>query len=193
MTPLLSMLAGAKAFGLTAFKSLFEPAGAFDALGTVTVSSGGVASVAFAGIPQGYKHLQIRASVRNTAGTYNDIRIAFNGDNGTTYSWHRLIGDGASAGAGGGASTTLSTVGLYTGSSQTAGIFAANIMDILDYSSSSKNKTVRSLVGADGNGSGYVIFYSGAWYNTNAITTINFTPLSGSFAEASTFSLYGVK
>ena len=195
MTPLLSMLAGAKAFGLTAFRNLFEPQGAYDALATITVPSGGTTSVSFSGIPQGYKHLQIRASVRNTSGTYNDIRIGFNGDSGTSYSWHRIISTGSGAPtAGGGASTTLSTVGLYTGpSAGDSNAFAANIIDIFDYNSSIKNKTIKSLVGSDGNNGGYIIFYSGAWYNLNPVNSINFTPLSGSFAQHSTFALYGVK
>lgn len=193
MTPLLSMLAGARAFGFGVFKGLFEPSGAVDALATVTVPAGGATSITFSGIPAGYMHLQIRALARNTGGTYNDIRIGFNGDTGTSYSWHRLIADGATVSAGSSGSTTLSTVGIYTGSSQTAGIFGVNIMDILDYASTTKNKTIRSIVGADGNGSGYAILYDGAWYNTAAINTINFTPLSGSFAENTQFELYGVK
>ena len=38
----------------------WEPQGAYDALSTVTVPAGGVATITFAGIPNTYKHRQLR-------------------------------------------------------------------------------------------------------------------------------------
>ena len=44
------------------------PYGAYDSLATVTVPSGGVASVTFAGIPSGYQHLHIGGGARTDRG-----------------------------------------------------------------------------------------------------------------------------
>ena len=84
----------------SSFRSAAGPQGAYDALATVTVPSGGVASIEFAGIPTGYKHLQLRLLTRtNRADTNDFMTIRFNGDSGSNYAYHSLYGNGASAGA----------------------------------------------------------------------------------------------
>ena len=174
---------------------LWSPEGAYDALATVTVGSGGVASVSFVGIPSGYKHLQLRFLGRdNRASTLDTILMRFNSDTGSNYRIHYLAGDGSSASAGGFAGTGIEVYRI-TGSSATASIFGAGVVDILDYTSTTKNKTTRSLAGADLNGSGEVVFGSGLWYATPAaITSVTLTPTNGSlFSEYSSFALYGAK
>ena len=170
---------------------LYTLTGSYDALATVTVPSGGASSITFSAIPQtGYKHLQIRSIQSNSAGNYNG-QWTFNGDTASNYSWHQLNGDGSSASA----SATPSTSwigGSYMPASTS--IFAGWVTDILDYSSTSKAKTLRTLGGYDANGSGYAIFRSGAWYNSSsAINSITITPSAGSFNQYSQFSLYGIK
>lgn len=183
---------------------LWAPNGAMDALATVTVPSGGAASVTFAGIPQGYKHLQIRGFGQSSRATYgwDDVAIRFNGDSGTNYARHYLGGDGGSAYSG--SANTPSTY-IYTDSiigSSTAGanVFGSFVMDILDYASTTKNKTVRTLGGTDLNGTvggqgGRVTMNSGLWFATPAaITSIVLTTSSATnFNQYSQFALYGVK
>ncbi len=130
MTPLLSMLAGARAFGLTAFKGLFEPAGAFDALATITVPSGGSASITFSGIPTDYNRLQIWGFGQSSRATYgwDDVLIRFNGDTASNYSRHYLGGDGSSVYSG---SANTPATYIYTDSiigSSTAGV---NVLVVL--------------------------------------------------------------
>jgi hypothetical protein len=179
---------------------LWAPEGAYDSLATVTVPSGGVASVVFAGIPTGYKHLQLRMITRNTgsfAGTL-DNWLTFNSDSGSNYSFHQLQGDGATAAAGAG--TTQARVRMPNqspGANATANVFGAAVIDILDYASTNKNKTVRSLYGANDNTTNteYRMFlHSGLWYATPvAITTVTIVPETANFAQYSSFALYGVK
>jgi hypothetical protein len=168
---------------------LWEPQGAYDALSTVTVGSGGVASITFAGIPSTYKHLQIRATQLNTSTATTNLHL--NADSGSNYSRHYLYGGGSSTvGAAGSASQT--SVGVFYNESTTYASVA--VIDILDYASVTKNKTIRSLNGWDANGSGYVFFYSGSWMNSSsAINSLTFTPDGGSLAEYSQFTLFGVK
>ena len=67
-------------------------------------------------------------------------------------------------------------------------------MDILDYTNTNKNKTVRVLQGFDENGSGVVAFNSFLYStNTNAITSLTLTSSGTSFAQYSSFALYGIK
>lgn len=172
---------------------LWAPNGAYDALATVTLSTT-ASSVTFTGIPQGYKHLQVRAITRATqAAGGTDIRTTFNNDILANYSWHHLYGNGVSASATSGTSATyirsVNTVdGSYTN------IFQASIYDILDYASTSKVKTVRCLSGFDANGDGHIKLLSGAWYNSsNAITSITFETPATTFAANTQFALYGVK
>ena len=177
---------------------LWAPNGAYDALATITVPSGGVSSVTFAGIPTGYKHLQIRGIAKGNRSTYvDDLGIRVNGDTGSNYSFHRLYGFGVgSAGADAGATQTSMNIGQMAGGTVNNSLgLGGVIVDILDYSSVSKNKTIRSLSGYDDNGQGAIEFASGAWYNSStAISSITLLPLIGTnIAEFSSFALYGVK
>ena len=174
---------------------LWAPNGAMDALATVTVPSGGAASVEFAGIPQGYKHLQIRSSARDNAGagTVTYFKVNFNLDTGSNYAYHRLFGDGSSATADAGSSIAQTYANFALANSSTTQIMGASILDILDYNSVSKYKTIRTLGGADQNGSGRVGISSGLWMNTSAITSIKLVADNGTFGQYSTFALYGVK
>jgi hypothetical protein len=163
--------------------------GAMFPIGMVQVGSAGASTISFTSIPATYKHLQIRSlSLGSASGT--DIRIRFNSDTGSNYRTHFIYGDGSTVAAGT-SSTTYSTIAL---TSLTTSNPSAFVTDILDYTSTAKNKTVRSLMGNDSNGSGYSVLYSGLWYATPAaITQIDITPNSGSFNQFSQFALYGIK
>jgi hypothetical protein len=171
------------------------PFGAYDSLASVTVPSGGVASVTFSGIPSGYKHLQIRAIIKAaptaTDAAY-DLLGRFNGDtNVNNSSLHYMGGNGSNLIVG--YTGNLGILGSATGSTSTS-VFNANIIDILDYTNTNKFKTVRAVYGYDANGSGFVIMGSALWRNTAAINSIEFVFRTGpSFAEYSSFALYGVK
>jgi len=161
----------------------------YTSIQTVTVGSGGASSISFSSIPSTYTHLQIRGFA--TYSTVGAGYINFNGDSGSNYSAHWLFGDGSNANAG---SATSQTKGYLTGAAGTKNTVPnASITDIMDYANTNKNKTVRTLYGWDGNGSGYVEFNSSLWMSTNAITSIVLTPQSGTFNQYTNFALYGVK
>jgi len=181
----------------------FAPTGSYDALASYTVPSGGVSSITFAGLPTGgqYQHLQIRAITQTNRGTFGRdlVGLQLNNDTGANYSWHILNGDGSSAGSGGAASTTEIRTGATGTSTAGSGFFGTQIVDILDYASTSKFKTVRNLGGNDVNGTvggagGEVILTSGSWRNTNAVTSLTFYPIAGSsFSQHTQFSVYGIR
>jgi len=169
----------------------------YESISTVTVGSA-TSSITFSSIPATYKHLQVRAILRNTrtSDRAGSPVMRFNGDTGTNYSWHRSYGDGGSAGADSGATQSLMyAIGMAT-DLNTAGLFGAAIWDILDYANTNKYKSVKVLAGMDNNrtsDTGSVGVTSGSWRNTNAITSITILPNVNDWAVGSTFALYGIK
>ncbi len=149
-------------------------------------------SVTFSSIPQTFTHLQLRCFVRSDrVSTSDNIYFRFNSDAGNNYAFHYLEGNGASVSAGGAPSTSV-MLGALTSSTATANTYGINVVDVLDYSSSNKNKTIRNLAGFDLNGSGTAFIWSGMWMNTAAITTFNVLANVGSFIAGSRFDLYGI-
>ena len=167
----------------------------YESIATVTVGSGGSSSISFTSIPSTYTHLQIRYIARtNNTGIYG--KLTFNSDTtGANYYSHGLTGNGSSASANAWAGSTYSSIVFAANDfSNIASTFNGGVIDILDYTSTNKNKTVRFLQGSDRNGSGYIEFGSGGWSATPAaITTINLATSSGSFQEYSQFALYGIR
>ena len=172
--------------------SRFTPTGSYDALASFTVPSGGVSTITFAGLPTGgqYAHLQLRLISRNTTSNNQSLKLIFNSDSGSNYSYHRLYGTGSGTGADATANASFVLIGVETNTSST---FGTSITDILDYQSISKFKTTRSLTGWENNSDGRLFFLSGNWRNTSAINSITITPESNSFAQYSQFALYGVR
>jgi hypothetical protein len=112
---------------------------------------------------------------------------------GTSYYYHYVYGNGASAAAGGGSNTT-SLIGRATGSTATVSTFGCSIVDILDYTNTNKNKTIRVLNGDDNNGNGNAFVFSGLSLSTTAVTDLTFTAEgASSFVQYSHFALYGIK
>ena len=166
-------------------------AGAFDLLET-TVLTSDAASVNFSGLDaySDYKHLQIRLVARSDSGSTPNQWLEFNGDTtSSNYKYHALTGSGTSVSSFSGSPMFLHEV---PSSGETSGIFAAKVIDILDFSSTSKNTTVRTAVGINASFN-RVTLTSGLWIDTSAVTSINTYPSSGNFIAGSRFSLYGVK
>lgn len=182
--------------GFKSFAPAYVLEGNYYSIATVTVPSGGASTVTFAGVPQGYKHLQIRAigKMTSTGGSGDEPwPFRFNGDSSASYTSHMIygIGSGSAYGYANANNTTTTFYGLpYSGSNIGWG---ALIMDVLDYSSNTKTKTVRALSGFDSNGSGDILLGSSLYNKTDAITSISCTSAYGVFAEYSQFALYGVK
>jgi hypothetical protein len=137
-----------------------------------------------------YKHLQIRFSARSSSGAIN-LRMRINGNTGSNYAWHFLEGNGSSVGSGSGATQTQMSLGVVA---TTANQFSPGVIDILDSYSTTKNKTVRSLQGAQSGGSSWIGLHSGLYNSTDSITSVTLIAgPSDTWTSASRFSLYGIK
>ena len=169
-------------------------AGSFDLLETQVLASS-ASSVTFSSLAAtygaDYQHLQLRLTTRtDRVNPIDNMRLNFNGDTGSNYRHHWLLGDGGSVTS----STIASTnIELYRSAAATAtsGIFGANVVDILDPFSSNKNTVIRNFAGIT-TAANEVRLQSGLWVNTAALTTITIS--SGwNFVTGSRFSLYGWK
>lgn len=166
----------------------------YESIATVTVGSGGGNSISFTSIPSTYKHLQIRAFLAANNGYIADTNWTINGDtnSGNYYGFHQLTGDGSSASA-----------QAYNGSGRLNPMpvgndgfaFTGAVVDILDYASTTKNKTFRSLVGFDNNGTGAIRLRSSLYFPSTitAISSITIAQSVGDFKQYSSFALYGIK
>jgi hypothetical protein len=179
---------------LAGLGSLILPGGAMESIATVTVGSGGASEILFSDIAGTYQHLQIRLIGRSAASATSDnVRVRVNGDSGANYSDHKLEGNGSAASSYGYASQTNFTANRIAAANATSSIFGAVVIDILDYASTSKNTTFRSLGGVDLNGSGFIFLDSGAWYNTSAVTSVRLAPNATNWAQHTTAALYGLR
>jgi len=166
----------------------------YESIATVTVGGGGAASIAFSSIGTTWKHLQIRGISRSTdSAAYTQTQLTINGVT-TNYTLHQLFGDGSAASAYGVTGQSSTQFESMVADTASASIYAASVIDILDYQDTNKYKTFRILAGYDANGSGRLALSSGmTTTNTNAVTSVTLTPRFGNFKQYSQFALYGIK
>lgn len=184
---MLNIIAGSLSVGVTPSTNSYE------SIATTTVGAGGSSTITFSSIPSTYTHLQIRA-LFGASSSGQAYSVNFNSDTGSNYSYHYLAGQGSSAFTGASINRTFTLLTDTSGSGVTTSP-TAFVMDLLDYTSTSKNKTMRTLIGNDANGSGQIYLVSGLYFATPAaITSISIAGLSGAtFTQYSSFALYGIK
>jgi hypothetical protein len=159
-------------------------------ISSVTVGSGGAASIDFTSIPSTYTDLQLVMSLRQNQAN-NNVRITING--GTTgYSERVLYGTGSSTGSTS-ASTTYFNLMYSDGSAETASTFGNLQMYISNYAGST-NKSISVDGVYENNATAAVAALTAQlWANTAAITSISIVPASALWVQYSTAYLYGVK
>jgi hypothetical protein len=173
-------------------------ANTFELISSSTVGALGSTSVAFTSIPSTYTDLQVVISARTTAGSAvaNSIFMKMNALTSSIYSQRALEGNGASA-------SSFSQSGLDSavrlaianGSSSTASTFSTSSIYIPNYAGSA-NKSVSTDTAAETNAATeYMNLIAYLVSSTAAITDLTFTTETAavSFAQYSTFYLYGVK
>jgi hypothetical protein len=174
--------------GIIASSGGAAAAPAYESIATITPT--GTSTITFSSIPSTYTSLQLRMSVITaTAGA--NLQLRLNGDTGTNYARHFLFGNGASVSASGNAS--VSTMYIDTSGTRTTSPMVS-VIDLHDYASTTRYKTVRMLVGCDNNGAGEIDLMSGLWMNTSAVNSLTiFATPTYNYSAGTTFALYGIK
>lgn len=165
--------------------------GSFESIATAN-GTGSATNITFSSIPSTYTHLQIRLVGNNTGENYRQYYyMRFNSDADNNYSFQRLYAT---------ASTAISDYGTDTGYAvlgEQPGLFgggvAGGIIDILDYTSTSKRKSFRNFTGmATGSTNNNINHIVGMWNNTSAISSI--TLIAGEpWNNTTKIALYGIK
>ena len=146
-------------------------------------------TVTFDNIPQTYKHLQIRMSVGNTTNSDTNIWARFNQDTGNNYGRTQMYTNGTTQTNNVTVTSGVDNLIIIGRAGSGSAINGVGICDILDYTSTSRTKPVRSTLGANV----YTLHDAAVWNNTAAITRIDVTNPSSNFVTGSTVALYGVK
>lgn len=177
------------------------PPNSYESIATVNVGAGGQSTISFSSIPSTYKHLQLRWIAQTNRGTYgfDDLYVRFNSDASNSYALHVMYGNGSTVAVGSDTTATVMNIINSAGTTTSGSWWGTAIADILDYSNTSKYKTMRYLDGIDLNGAGVTLpgrvnFGSGLYQNTTAINAITITSATAStFQQYSSFALYGIK
>ena len=181
---------------LAGLGSLILPGGAMESIATVT-GNNTTSTYTFSSIPQTYQHLQLRICSPFNAqdGT---IQMTFNSAT-SPYRNHLLYGNGTSALAYSVAYSQLDLI-YDTNISRNSQCAKVAVVDILDYTNTSKNKVIRSFEGVEVNGSGVVALNSGALFSTSAITSITLKNQGNdgsygfkNFLTGASLALYGIR
>jgi hypothetical protein len=179
---------------LSAAAGVVGPTNSYELIQT-TILGSNQATVDFTGLGSltpTYKHLQIRVVAKDSfSGQFGDFYLTFNGS-GANYRDHFLRGTSTTVTSSSYGYSSVITPGNIPGNrAENANMFGVYIIDIFDFASTVKNKTVR-------NSSGYVtanpsvFFSSGGWFDTSAITSFRLRSNQNLLA-GSRFSLYGIR
>jgi hypothetical protein len=174
----------------------------FESIATAT-ASGGETNFTFSSISQDYKHLQIR-TVAQRSGTTNVgfVCITLNNDTSTSkYTYHYVhTTNGSAVSAYGLASGSYGNArGVYVPGNQYSTNFGSSIINILDYSSSNKFKTIKHSGGFVYQGTavagvnGYAGLVSNLYLDTTAVNRVDVSLGGDTFSAGSIIALYGIK
>jgi hypothetical protein len=139
-----------------------------------------------------YQHLQVRMVIRSDRAASDDwANFIYNSDTGSNYSQHSMRGNGSTVSAVAVAtSSNTQWAAVTAAATTTTNVFGPAVVDILDPFDTSKNTTLRTLHGFPN----AVYLSSGAWYDTDALTSIEIKPIFGSnWVSGSRFTLIGLK
>lgn len=192
--PLLETFANASARGYGF--GLPDAAGgpAYEQIATVILGSPS-ASITFSSIPTTYKHLQLRGSFNaNTSNASTGLGIQFNGSSSAEYNAHWLQANGSSVSSSFNGLDVAMRFSINAPGNGASSIYSSMVFDILDYTSTTKNKTIRGMGGVAFSSNNQIVLGSGIWVNTAAINSITLLLNSGIQMFTSTrVSLYGIR
>jgi hypothetical protein len=168
--------------------------GDYESIATA-VGTGSSNTITFTSIPSTFTHLQIRmvASNTNASTAWSGLLVRFNSDSGANYAIHYVRGGGTVASAGSGTAQTSAFIDNVVSRSGNTNTLATTIIDLHDYASTNKYKTLRAIGGIDLNGSGVINFNSALWLNTAAVTSISLVAEQDNWTTTSKFALYGIR
>jgi hypothetical protein len=162
----------------------------YEPIATAT-SSGSSSEIEFTSIPSTYTDLRLVANLRSSDSRsgYQSVSFTFNNSTTSLYSGVTIRGNGTTATSYLQSGTVFEGVCAMNG--EPSGIFGINILDVMNYSNTTTNKS--TIVVMDSGLSGtyrQIVLYR----STSAITVIKMKePSNLNWVSGSTATLYGIK
>lgn len=162
----------------------------YEPIATTTLGSS-QASVTFSSIPSTYTDLIFVAWTKPYTSSEGSIKLNYNSDTGSNYSYTLLTADPSTVSAAASANTT--SVAISSGNALNNPRQPIYITHIFNYANTSVYKTSITRT-SEGGSASYVDAWVNTWRSTSAITsiTVNVTYIFN-IGAGSTFTLYGVK
>ena len=167
-------------------------ANTYSLISSVTVGAGGAANIEFTSIPQDYRDLLVKLSIRqNKNDGYSEIYMKINSSS-SNFTIKVLYSVGSSSGS---YSHSVGIVGSALGTTSNGGtsLFSNNEVYIPNYTSSNyKSYSADSVVPRNYTTHNPKDLIAGLWSNTAAITSLLFESPGYDIEQYSTAYLYGI-
>jgi hypothetical protein len=168
--------------------------GTYESIATAVVDSSGASTITFSNIPQSYTHLQVRVFGRGTTTFSGGLSLYISpiGSTSSANKRHWLDGNGSSIGSSNDSGSGLASIIADGGA--LSNVYSAVILDILDWSNTSKSIVFRAIGGYDSNGGTSHSVLASGLFATSGGTTTGFTfQTDGNWIQYSQISLYGIR
>jgi len=160
----------------------------YQLISSVTVGSGGAASMSFTSISATYTDLLLVWSGRTNKSDISDnADISFNGST-ANFSGRYLEANGSTTGSG----TYGRFIGVDVAANATANTFSNNMVYISNYAGSNYKPFSADSAQENNQTAAQITLNAGLWSQGTAITSVTITPSVGSFVQYSTAYLYGI-
>jgi hypothetical protein len=166
-------------------------ANTYKAIATVTVGSGGAATIDFTSIPATYTDLLIKLCARGTSTAGSAGNVGYLKPNGSTSNQTRriLYGLGNSSGSDPGTDWAYYIVP----SDHTANTFGNTEIYLPNYASSNNKSASFDSVTENNATTAYMMLSASLWADVSVISSLTMSLAAGNFAQYSTATLYGIK
>jgi len=163
------------------------------------VLTGSVTSVSFTSVPDYFTHLLTIIQTRTDSVAEGDrVTIQFNGDGTANYDTQNIQANDTTLSGAGARATSTSAIARAEAANSRASNFSPGYILIPFYAGSQEKQAVSipsvryGDVSADADI--FLSIYTVRWRNTNAITQIDFAPVTGTnFVSGCKFGLYGIR
>ena len=161
----------------------------YEKIQTTTISSA-TSAISFTSISSAYTDIILAWAFKSNSSNNPSLRLTFNG-NSTGYSGRQMGGSGAAPVSTNNTSASFITLSRLAGAPIPSGETAFMLLHVMDYTNSSKYKSIFCQFNSASTGSELDV---GVWANNAAINRIDIdTSTSTDFAVGSVITLYGIK
>ena len=161
---------------------------------SVTVPSGGSASIDFTSIPSTYTDLCIKVSGRSSRANATDgLRLQFNGSSSAVYSTRRLYAYSTTPASDSLTGSAFIYADPLDAATNTASTFTNTEIYVPNYAGSVNHSVSLDTIAESNTATPYMTLSAGLWANATPIVQVTLTSDVGSFVQYSTAYLYGIK